>query len=63
MEKRRERMKGGCRRWGEEWCVEEKRILRVEEKRMAWGECFVGEEGEGGWRVCGGVEAWRLCGR
>jgi len=46
MEKPQERMKGGCRRWGEEWCVKEKRILRVEEKRLAWGVCFVGEEGE-----------------
>jgi len=46
MEKPLKRMKG--KRWGEEWCVEEKRILRVEEKRMAWGECFVGKQGEEG---------------
>jgi len=55
MEKRRERMKGGWRRWGEEWCVEE--------KRMAWGEQLLcGRRGRRGrrrmesvWR-CGGME-------
>jgi len=44
MEKRREEMKRGCRRWGEEWCVE---------KRKGWrGCCCVGEEGEEGEGGC-----------
>jgi len=37
-------MKRGCRRWGEEWCVE---------KRKGWrGCCCVGEEGEEGEGGC-----------
>jgi len=51
MEKRQEEMKCGCRRWGEEWCVEKRKRWRGEkrEKREKVGAVVcVGEEGEEG---------------